>query len=721
MSQKVPVAAGASGESWRSLRPALSKEVIGCIEETFGFHVTTPVQSATIPQMLQRKDVAVEAVTGSGKTLAFVVPLVEMLRKSTYKKKDIAAIVLSPVRDLAHQTLAVLRRVASRAAPQLSLLELVGGSTSTIDDDLRAYEKRGANVIVATPGRLHAFLSRVPRSATARFELLVLDEADQLLDMRFRAEIDAVLALVPKSNRRTALFSATQTKEVEDLVRAGLRNPVRLTVRVTSKHQPSMPRAAESDAKSLVQHNLPTTLRNYYVLVEPECKMALLVALLRSQEFLNCKIIVYFATRASVDYFALALRHVLAGNNVNILGLHGNADNAERQKVYRNFVTGDASRTSVLLATDVASRGIDFPNVDWVVQFDAPQNPDAYVHRVGRTARAGRQGAALLFVLPCESAFIEFSANRNVSLIERDDCVAEAVAEAAPLTARIRSWLVTDRALVNRSIQAFTSLVRAYREHRLSYLFALSRLPLGKLAMAYGLLVFPRMPEARGNRYVTGFKAPETRVRIDDIPFRDPTRERKRQAEKNGANKVDLTKDNKNNNNDDDNNSSTSDSSDSDSNADDGDDDKPLPDGTEQVEMEPYSKPVAFGDAKARREEAKAAGKKQMRREAQAAMAKAGIYLDENGVFQIGSKKRPHNDDDDDNDDDDNDDDDEQIVNTVFFDNATGGTSKTVVKAPSIANVDADDDDDVDGDDVATSKKKKKKRAVHALKRSLVH
>lgn len=720
MSKRVPVAAGASGESWRALRPALSKEVIGCIEESFGFHVTTPVQSATIPQMLQRKDVAVEAVTGSGKTLAFVVPLVEMLRKSTYKKKDIAAIVLSPVRDLAHQTLAVLRRVASQAAPQLSLLELVGGSTSTIDDDLRAYEKRGANVIVATPGRLHAFLSRVPRSATARFELLVLDEADQLLDVRFRAEIDAVLALVPKSNRRTALFSATQTKEVEDLVRAGLRNPVRLTVRVTSKHQqpPSLPRAAESDAtKSLVQHNLPTTLRNFYVLVEPECKMALLVALLRSQEFLNCKIIVYFATRASVDYFALALRHVLASDNVNILGLHGNADNAERQKVYRNFVTGDAKRTSVLLATDVASRGIDFPNVDWVVQFDAPQNPDAYVHRVGRTARAGRQGAALLFVLPCESAFIEFSANRNVSLIERDDCVAEAVAEAAQLTARIRSWLVTDRALVNRSIQAFTSLVRAYREHRLSYLFALSRLPLGKLAMAYGLLVFPRMPEARGNRYVTGFKAPETRVRIEDIPFRDPSRERKRQAEKNGVGQEKAKK-----KDDNDGSASESDGSDaSDASGSDDKDDMPLPDGTEQVQMEPYSKPVAFGEAKARREEAKAAGKKQMRREAQAAMAKAGIYLDENGVFQIGSRKRSHNDDDDD-DDDDNDEDDEQVVDTVFFDNATGGTTKTVVKAPSIATVDHDDDNnDDEPNDASTTKKKKKKRAVHTLKRSLVH
>jgi ATP-dependent RNA helicase DDX55/SPB4 len=712
MSRKVPLAAGASGNAWSALQPALSSNVIECIEKTFGFNVTTPVQSATIPQMLLHKDVAVEAVTGSGKTLAFVVPLVEMLRKSTYKKTEIAAIVLSPVRDLAHQTHAVLRRLVARAAPHLSLLELVGGSTSTIEDDVRTYETRGANVVVATPGRLNAFLSRLPRNATSRFELLVLDEADQLLDVRFRAEIDAVLALLPKSNRRTALFSATMTKEVEDLVRAGLRNPVRLTVRVTTKHAAAQV-VDHASAKSLVQHSLPTTLRNFYVQVEPECKVALLVTLLRSPEFRNAKVIVYFATRASVDYFALVLRHLLAADVVDILGLHGNASNAERQKIYRRFVTAGAERTSVLLATDVASRGIDFPNVDWVLQFDAPQNPDAFVHRVGRTARAGRRGAALLFVLPCESAFIEFAANRNVALTERDDGVAAASAEAAAITASIRAWLVSDRALVNRSMQAFTSLVRAYREHRLSYLFALSRLPLGKLAMAYGLLVFPRMPEARGNRYVIGFKPPETRVRVEDIPFRDAARERRRQADKADKNKEE------------DHAKSSSDSNDDvDDDDNDDEDDAPLPDGTEQVEMEPFAKSVAFSEARARRKEAIEAGKAQRRRDWQEAVSKAGLFLDENGVFQVATnkKKRPIEDDDDDGDAD-VDDDDEQTTATVFFNNSTGEATKTVVKAPTFVGGNDDGDHDDGDDDVPESSKKKKnkKRAVHSQKRSLVH
>ncbi len=683
-----------SGDAWRALKPSLSSDVITCLETQFGFARTTPVQAACIPQMLQLKDVAVEAVTGSGKTLAFVVPLVELLRrcKPALRKSEIAAIVLSPVRDLAHQTLAVLRRLASVVMPSLTMLELVGGGQS-IDEDLRLFDRDGGTVIVATPGRLAAFLARLPRNTTSRLELLVLDEADQLLDARFKADVNAVLELLPKSNRRTALFSATQTQEVEDLMRAGLRNPVRLTVRVTSKDKAQA--VVTAAANSRTQHSLPTTLRNYYVEVEADAKVALLVKTLLSDAFASTRVIVYFATRAAVDYFMRLLKHVIPSQRGLVLGLHGQADNDHRQKVYRRFVTAAADVMTVLLATDVASRGIDFPNVDWVIQFDPPQNPDAFVHRVGRTARAGRRGAALIFLLPSETAFLEFAANRGVQLIERAQLVDEAEADAAEFTDRVRDWAVTDREVVERGIQAFASLVRAYREHRLSYLFALSQLPIGKLATAYGLLFFPRMPEARGNRYVRDFRPPANRVRYREIAYKDVQRERKRQLLLNGGAEQPAAA----------------------AAADDDDAAAIGPDGTDQADMKPYEKEGAFSDTRRRRQEAKETLKARALSETKAAMQAAGLYLDENGVLQVGAQpaqaqKRTFSERDGGSDDDD---DDDEHVEGDADDNE------------SVAAVDQDAGDGSDDEDTLEEgqapilgqlpKKKKKKR--HANKKAL--
>jgi ATP-dependent RNA helicase DDX55/SPB4 len=683
-----------SGDAWRALKPSLSSDVVACLETQFGFARTTPVQAACIPQMLQLKDVAVEAVTGSGKTLAFVVPLVELLRrcKPALRKAEIGAIVLSPVRDLAHQTLAVLRRLASAVMPSLTTLELVGGGQS-IDEDLRLFDRDGGTVIVATPGRLAAFLARLPRITTSRLELLVLDEADQLLDARFKADVNAVLELLPKSNRRTALFSATQTQEVEDLMRAGLRNPVRLTVRVTSKDKAQAVVAAAANSRT--QHSLPTTLRNYYVEVEADAKVALLVQTLLSDAFASTRVIVYFATRAAVDYFMRLLKHVIPSQRGLVLGLHGQADNDHRQKVYRRFVTAAADVMTVLLATDVASRGIDFPNVDWVIQFDPPQNPDAFVHRVGRTARAGRRGAALIFLLPSETAFLEFAANRGVQLIERAQLVDEAEAGAAEFTDRLRDWAVTDREVVERGIQAFASLVRAYREHRLSYLFALSQLPIGKLATAYGLLFFPRMPEARGNRHVRDFRAPANRVRYRDIAYKDVQRERKRQSLLNGGAEQPAA---------------AATAADADAAAAIG------PDGTDQADMKPYEKEGAFSDTRRRRQEAKETVKARALSETKAAMQAAGLYLDENGVLQVGAQpaqaqKRTFSERDGGSDDDEHDDDDGEH-------DADDNESVAVDAAD-----DSDDEDTLEEGQAPIlgqlPKKKKTKKKQHANKKAL--
>uniref|UniRef100_A0A1B0D550 ATP-dependent RNA helicase n=1 Tax=Phlebotomus papatasi TaxID=29031 RepID=A0A1B0D550_PHLPP len=197
----------------------------------------TPVQAATIPLLMSCKDVAAEAVTGSGKTLAFIVPLLEILlkhqRESPWKKTEIGAIVISPTRELATQTSIVLKSFLEH--PDLSIFTqklLVGGNS--VEEDINSLRNRGALVLICTPGRLEDLLERKGQlNLAARvksLEILILDEADRLLDLGFTATINTILSYLPRQ-RRTGLFSATQTKEVMDLMRAGLRNPVVVSVR----------------------------------------------------------------------------------------------------------------------------------------------------------------------------------------------------------------------------------------------------------------------------------------------------------------------------------------------------------------------------------------------------------------------------------------------------------------------------------------------------------
>uniref|UniRef100_A0A6A7FUY0 ATP-dependent RNA helicase n=1 Tax=Hirondellea gigas TaxID=1518452 RepID=A0A6A7FUY0_9CRUS len=491
-------------DSWDRLSPALLPAVRAGVEE-FGFSKMTPVQAACIPLMLQHKDVAAEAVTGSGKTLAFLVPALQIIlrREDPIRKHDIYALVVSPTRELATQIHDVLKTLL-KSSKQVTTLLLVGGSK--INDDLRNFEKNGAHIIVGTPGRIEDVFARTGKSGISMplgckfLEILILDEADRLLEMGFSDTINTILAYLPKQ-RRTGLFSATQTSDVINLIRAGLRNPLQIKVKQANRNASNQ--------------RTPTTLSNYYMVCNVEIKFRVLVKLLKERK--NTKVLVFFASCACVDYFYAVLKELV--QKTNILAIHGKMKN-KRFKVFDEF---KSLKSGILLCTDVMCRGVDIPQVGWVIQFDPPSQAESFIHRCGRTARGGLVGSALLLLIPEELQYIKFiELNQKVNLDEM-----EAPKDVPVLLHKMRRLQLKDRSVMDRATRAYVSYIQFYLKHNCNVLFKLKNLNLGLLAMSYGLLRMPKMPELK--QLPADDFVPYTDVDLNKISYKDKQKEVSRQ------------------------------------------------------------------------------------------------------------------------------------------------------------------------------------------------
>lgn len=476
---------------WKSLN--LSSETRSAIKE-LKFKSMTPVQASCIPLFLQNKDVAVEAVTGSGKTLAFVIPIIEKLLKikDEIKKKDVPAIIITPTRELGIQISNVVDMFL-KYAPFTKLL-FVGG-TST-EKNIKDFTENGGNILIVTPGRFVELFKQIDslRSSVKAVEMLILDEADRLLEMGFEVSINTILEYLPKQ-RRTGLFSATQTKQVEDLIRAGLRNPVQ--IKVAEKHS---------------KENVPDTLSNYYCITDASKKFDQLIAILKLQA--NSKIIVFFSTCAEVDYFYSVIKFLLPNHKISCI--HGKKGN--RFSSFENF---GKEENAVLLCTDVMARGVDIPKIDWVIQYDPPTSASNFIHRAGRTARIGNYGSSLILLLNSEESYIKFlKINQKVEL-EKQDCI-----EQSNLLAKVRKFAKTDRAIYEKAIRAYVSFVRAYSKHECNVIFNLNELDFGGLGNSFGLLHLPSMPELRKTT-VVNFEPLE--MDYQSIKYKDKIREKARQ------------------------------------------------------------------------------------------------------------------------------------------------------------------------------------------------
>lgn len=489
-------------KSWSELEHLLHEEIKNGIK-SFNFPTMTPIQAYTIPQLLKKKDVAAEAVTGSGKTLAFLIPILQILKQreveEKWEKHQIGAVVVSPTRELALQTKDVLDRLLAHVKNVTQIL-LVGGNS--VEEDVNNLKSNGGNIIICTPGRLEDLLTRKYDLNLAKslksLEVLILDEADRLLDLGFQKTLDTILSYLPRQ-RRTGLFSATQTKEVQSLIRAGLRNPV--LVSVTAK----------------ATHSTPELLTNYYTVTRNNGKLASLISFIEAKNVQ--KALLFLPTCAVVDYWSHIFPHIVPKKlNLPVLAIHGKMKE-KRQKVLDKFRTAEKA---LLLCTDVLARGIDIPQVDWVLQWDPPASASAFVHRVGRTARQGQLGSALLLLLENEEAYVSFiENNQRVKLIPTEDLASDKRPEI--IREQIRNILKRDRAIMEKATQAFVSHIQAYSKHECSLLLKVKELPLGAVAASYGLLQLPKMPELK-NRDTSDF--PEVPVLdINTIPYKDKVRE----------------------------------------------------------------------------------------------------------------------------------------------------------------------------------------------------
>ena len=610
----------AEGPPFAELEPSLRKQTLAILKSPkFNFAHSTPVQAAVIGLLGKNKDVSVEACTGSGKTLAFVLPMIEILwkanKESKFKKHSIGAVIVSPTRELAKQ----IRDVAepflqslteildedddddveskehAKFSPDVRPMLLVGGGTQTVADDLKRFSELGSLCLIGTPGRMLDVLTKARDLDAKRCELLVLDEADRVLGMGFAKTLNSIIAMLPKQ-RRTGLFSATQTEELEELARAGLRNPVRVTVRDSNAAAAAASGGNKNEAEkktgaggATVGSKLPTQLDLSYRICESvDAKIFRLTAFLKAKK--GKKIIVYFLTCACVDYYQKALEtlldvgsdSIISNNSSNkkkktrkngsnnsrmeLFALHGKMKQAQREQTLEHFAENkeddeNGIESSILLTTDVAARGLDIPGVDWIVQYDMPQDPSAFTHRVGRTARMGAKGSALALLTKEESSYVAFLKIRGVYLRRDGNCrladgdngddddededdldivIEEDANGARKVYEILRALSKRDREAMEKGVRAFVSYVRGYKEHHCRYIFRLKELHLAKLANAMGLLRLPKMKEIRkaAKNTLEGFEEC-TDIDIDDIPYLDHQREkqRKMQLEKERAQK----------------------------------------------------------------------------------------------------------------------------------------------------------------------------------------
>ncbi|KAJ4289105.1 ATP-dependent RNA helicase [Kalmusia sp. IMI 367209] len=424
-----------------------------------GFETMTEIQQRAIPPLLAGKDVLGAAKTGSGKTLAFLLPAIEMLHSLRFKPRNgVGAIIISPTRELALQIFGVARELMESHSQTYGIV--MGGANRSAE---AAKLSKGINLLIATPGRLLDHLLNTD-FVFKNLRALVIDEADRILEVGFEDEMRKIVKILPKDNRQTMLFSATQTTKVDDLARISLRpGPLHVSV-------------DEDKEFSTVEG-----LEQGYVLCPEDKRFLLLFAFLRRMQKKKKKTIVFFSSCNSVSYHAELLNYI----DCPVLDLHGQKKQQARTNTFFEFCNAE---TAILLCTDVAARGLDIPAVDFIVQYDPPDSPREYVHRVGRTARGvNGKGRSVMFLQPSEISFLSHLQSARVPVVEYE----------FPKLVNIQSQLeklVGSNYYLNKSAKdAFRSYLHAYASHSLRSVFDVNKLDLQKLAKGFGFATPPRV------------------------------------------------------------------------------------------------------------------------------------------------------------------------------------------------------------------------------------
>ncbi len=340
----------------------VSKKIFHAITD-MGFEEPSPIQAEAIPLLMAGRDVIGQAQTGTGKTAAFGIPIIEKLNP---KFRGVQALVLTPTRELAIQVAEEITKIGRYR--ETRSLAIYGGQS--IERQILAL-KRGVHLVVGTPGRILDHLRRKTLKLN-NLKFVVLDEADEMLDMGFIEDIELILQETPQE-KQTLLFSATMPEEIQRLARKYLNNPEFVSV---SRDELTVPQ-----------------IDQVYYEVKEHNKLDGLCRVLDTTNI--SRAIIFCRTKRGVDELVAGLE----ARGYEVQGLHGDLTQNQRNKVMKNF---RESQVEILVATDVAARGLDIENVSHVINYDIPQDPESYVHRIGRTGRAGKSGVAISFVIPRE-------------------------------------------------------------------------------------------------------------------------------------------------------------------------------------------------------------------------------------------------------------------------------------------------------------------------------
>ncbi|KAL1435959.1 hypothetical protein MTO96_010721 [Rhipicephalus appendiculatus] len=436
--------------------PLSTKTQLGLQEA--GYVKPTEIQQEAIGLALRGHDILGAAKTGSGKTLAFLIPVLEKLYCEMWARTyGIGALIITPTRELAYQIFEVLKKIGVHHDFSAGLV--IGGK------DLKFESKRmdSCNIVICTPGRLLQHMDENPLFDATQLQILVLDEADRILDLGFQQTVNAIIENIPLQ-RQTLLFSATQTKSVKDLARLSLKDPDYVSVHENAKF------------------STPEGLRQSYVVCELHNKLNLLWSFIRNH--LKQKILVFLSSCKQVKYVYRAFCRMRPG--MTILELHGNMFQLKRMAVYDEFCR---KQSAVLIATDIAARGLDFPAVNWVIQFDCPEDVSTYIHRAGRTARFEKDGEALLILLPSEEPMAEQLTENKIPISK----IQVNPKMFVNVQKKLEVMCARDVALKECAQRCFTAYLKSVFLMKDKTVFDVTKLDLDAFARSLGLAMAPRV------------------------------------------------------------------------------------------------------------------------------------------------------------------------------------------------------------------------------------
>ena len=513
-----------------SKKISLNSEVADILTNIYNYPKITKVQYIVINEFIRNKDVIVKAVTGSGKTLSYVIPMFHRLIKyakeeenSVNYKSKILSLILLPTRELAEQVYAEINKFVENLTIKFKAQLMIGGKKENECPENLSGDV--ANVIVATPGRLTE-ISEKNKLNFSSLELLILDEADRMLDMGFERAVTNIISKLPKQ-RRTGLFSATVTSNVENLIKAGMRNPELINIFIKNNNKDNLfitekdfndpitksgpyykitEFSMNSFISNLTLHEVPKELGQFYITVKNiKYKISLLIQILKLIYNNNGsklkKIMIFLSTCFLVDYFNIILPKLLSNFGVNdfsVLKLHSKISQNKREKEYKCFKEEGEKLLTVLLTTDLSARGIDIPNVDMIIQYDPPKNEDSYIHKIGRTARVGHAGQSLIFLTEEELPFVSYMKSKCVLIKEYEAgevCGGENVdvIDGKSVLENVKQINISDKWIYDKAVNSVISFLRFYKEIELKYIFDISKLDIGNLCNGFQLLKLPKL------------------------------------------------------------------------------------------------------------------------------------------------------------------------------------------------------------------------------------